>query len=331
MDMSVCLLAVFGGAEILRRVRRRALTVAAVALTLALAAQGRHAVRYGRGLVRSTDVTQSAMYKVTRWMDANLHGARAMVGGSYSFYYNDFSDAPQLHGGQDPMLPDFMLRIATFTIYSGMNAGARDGEIATLWLKALGAHAVSVPGPDSEEVYRPFVNPRKFDGLLPVLWREGDDTVYGVPARSDSLAHVMAVGDLVRDPPINGLDTAELEKYVAALDDPSYPEARWRWTSRHSAVIDAVVAPGQVISAPVTYTPGWRALGAEVTQDGLGLIVLKPACQGACEITVTYDGGTEWRVTGCLSVVAMLTVLALALIRRFRSGPAEAPSPTREL
>ena len=330
MDMSVCLLAVFGGAEILRRISRRALTVAAVALTLALAVQGRHAVRYGRGLVRSTDVTKSAMYKVTRWMDANLRGARAMVGGSYSFYFNDFSDAPQLHGGQDPMLPDFMLRIATFTIYSGMNAGARDGEIATLWLKALGAHAVSVPGPHSEEVYKPFVNPRKFDGLLPVLWREGDDTVYSVPARSDSLAHTMAAGDLVRDPPINGLDTAELEKYVAALDDPRYPEALWRWTSRHSAAIDATVAPGQVISTQVTYTPGWRAAGAEVTEDGLGLLVLKPACQGACEITLTYDDGSEWRVTCLLSLAAMLLVLALALFRRFRSGPAAAPAPTRE-
>ena len=289
----------------------------AVVLTLALAVQTRHAIRYGRAQIRSTDVTQSAMYKETRWMDANLRGARVMVGGSYSFYFNDFSDTPQLHGGQDPMLPNFMLRIAVFTIYSGMNAGARDGETATLWLKALGAHAVSVPGPHSDEVYKPFADPRKFEGLLPVLWREGDDTVYGVPARSDSLAHVMAAGDLVRDPPVNGLDTAQLEKYVAALDAPAYPEAKWRWTSRHSAVIDATVAPGQVISTQVTYTPGWRASGAEVSQDGLGLVVLKPTCQGPCEIALTYDGGLEWRITCFFSLAAMLLVLCLAVGRVF--------------
>jgi hypothetical protein len=199
-----------------------------------------------------------------------------------------------------------------------MNAGARDGEIATLWLKALGAHAVSVPGPHSEEVYKPFVNPRKFDGLLPVLWREGDDTIYGVPTRSDSLAHVMAAGDLVRDPPVNGLDVAQLEKYVAALEAPVYPEAKWRWTSRHSAAIDATVAPGQVIATQVTYTPGWNATAAEVTQDGLGLLVLKPTCQGACQIALTYDGGAEWRITCLLSVGAMLLVLGLAVGRRKR-------------
>ena len=317
MDMSLCLLAVFGGAEAVRRISPRALTIAAVVLTLALAVQARHAVRYGRGQIRSTDVTKSSMYKLTRWMDANLRGARVMVGGSYSFYFNDFSDTPQLHGGQDPMLPNFMLRIAVFTIYSGMNAGARDGEIAMLWLKALGAHAVSVPGPHSDEVYKPFADPRKFEGLLPVLWREGDDTIYGVPARSDSLAHVMAAGDLVRDPPVNGLDTAQLEKYVAALDAPAYPEAKWRWTSRHSAVIDAAVAPGQVISTQVTYTPGWRASGAEVSQDGLGLVVLKPTCQGSCEIVLTYDGGLEWRITCFFSLAAMLVVLCLAVGRVF--------------
>jgi len=314
MDMSLCLLAVFGGAEAVRRISRRALTTAAVVLTLALAVQARHAIRYAHGQIRSTDAAKSSMYKLTRWMDANLRGARVMVGGSYSFYFNDFSDTPQLHGGQDPMLPNFMLRIAVFTIYSGMNAGARDGEIATLWLKALGAHAVSVPGPRSDEVYKPFVDPRKFEGLLPVLWREGDDTIYGVPSRSDSLAHVMAAGDLVRDPPVNGLDTAQLEKYVAALDAPAYPEAKWRWTSRHSAVIDATLAPGQVISTQVTYTPGWRASSAEVTQDGLGLLVLKPTCQGPCEIALTYDGGIEWRITCFLSLAAMLLVLCLAVV-----------------
>jgi len=318
MDLSLCLLAVFGGAEILRGVSPRALTAAGVALALALGVQARHAVRYGRGSIHATDITQSAMYKEARWMDANLRGARAMVGGSYSFYFNDFSDEPQLHGGQDPMLPNFTMRIAVFTIYSGMNAGARDGEVATLWLKALGAHAVAVPGPHSEETYKPFANPRKFDGILPVLWHAGDDTVYGVPARSDSLAHVMAAGDLVRDRPVNGLDTAELEKYVAALENPAYPEAAWRWTSRHSATIEATVAPGQAISTQVTYAPGWRATAAEAFEDGLGLLALKPARQGRSEITLTYDGGAEWRITCLLSGAVMLGVAGAVLVSKRR-------------
>ncbi len=330
MDMSLGLLAVFGGAAAVRRLRarqevsrsiagNRSLTVAALTVAMiALAVQARHAIRYAHSQIRSTDVTKSDMYRLTRWVDANLRGGRVMVGGSYSFYTNDFSDTPQLHGAQEPMLPNFILRIATFTIYSGMNAGARDGEIATLWLKALGARAVTVPGPHSEESYKPFANPRKFEGILPVLWREGDDTIYGVPARSDSLAHTMAAGDLVRDPPVNGLDTAQLERYVAALESPAYPEAKWRWTSRHSAAIDATVEPGQVVSVQVTYHPGWRASAGgvpiETAKDGLGLLVVKPARPGASEITLSFDGGPEWRITCALSAGVMLLVLCLGVV-----------------
>ena len=162
--------------------------------------------------IHSTDVTQTAMYRMARWTDANLHGGRVFVGGSYSFYFNDFTDTPQVFGAQDPMLPNFTLRHAVFTVYSGMNAGSRDAEISLLWLKALGARAISVPGPSSPEYYKPFANPRKFEGVLPVLWQEGDDTVYGIPSRNDSLAYVMAPGDQVHDPPVNGLDTAQMER-----------------------------------------------------------------------------------------------------------------------
>ena len=79
-------------------------------------------------------------------------------------------------------------------------AGILAGGVPAFADRSAGARAISVPGPKSPEYYKPFANPRKFEGVLPVLWREGDDTVYGVPARSDSLAHVMAPGDLVHRP-----------------------------------------------------------------------------------------------------------------------------------
>jgi hypothetical protein len=41
-----------------------------------------------------------------------------------------------------------------------------------------------VPGAGSQEHYKPFANPRKFDGQLPVLWWDSGDTIDGVPVRS---------------------------------------------------------------------------------------------------------------------------------------------------
>jgi hypothetical protein len=324
MDMALCLLAVFASAALLQRLSPRALPWAAAALALLFAVQTRHVVHYAHSQIHSTDVTQTAMYRMARWTDANLHGGRVFVGGSYSFYFNDFTDTPQVFGAQDPMLPNFTLRHAVFTVYSGMNAGSRDAEISLLWLKALGARAISVPGPSSPEYYKPFANPRKFEGVLPVLWQEGDDTVYGIPSRNDSLAYVMAPGDLVHDPPVNGLDTAQMERYVAALDSPAYPEAKWRWTSRSSATIAATIAPGQVVSTQVTYSPGWRASAGgapqPVAKDGLGLLVVEPTCQGACEITLSFDGGPEWRITCALSQAVTLLVLCLGVLEFRRRG-----------
>ncbi len=302
-------------------------SVLVILFFLAFGVQARHAIHYARRQILSTDFYKTANYRVVRWMDENFHGRRVMIGGSYSFYANDFTDLEQLHGGQEPMVPNPTLPGAVFQIYSGMNAGAREGQVAVLWLKALGAHAVSVPGPDSEEYYKPFANPRKFDGILPALWKSGGDTVYGVPARSGSLAHVMSGADLVRDPPIHGLDTAQAERYVAALDSPSYPLASWRWTSRHSAVIDAPLAAGQVVSVQTTYSPGWRATAGgrpvEIARDGLDFLVLKPACDGPCQIALTFDGGLEWRAACFASLSAMLLVGLVCLRRVFLRKPGD--------
>src|ERR1017187_2394764 len=77
-------------------------------------------------------------YHQVRHVPADALGGREPArgahdgGGAYSFYVNDFSDTPQFHGGQDPMLPNFMLRIAVFAIYSGMNAAVRDRKMRRL-------------------------------------------------------------------------------------------------------------------------------------------------------------------------------------------------------
>jgi hypothetical protein len=45
----------------------------------------------------------------------------------------------------------------------------------------------------------------KFDGILPVLWRDGDDMIYDIPDRFHSLAHLIPWS------------------VIAALEDPDLP------------------------------------------------------------------------------------------------------------
>ena len=123
------------------------------------------------------------------------------------------------------------MQIATYTIYTGENAGDRDAEYSILWLKAYGCHAITVPGPQSREAYKPFRNPRKFEGVLPLLWHDEDDSIYAVPQRSTSLAHVIPAGAAVVRPPIHGLDVPEVTRFVAAMEDPAMPLADFSWQS----------------------------------------------------------------------------------------------------
>jgi len=169
---------------------------------------------------------------------------------------------------------------------------------------------VAVGGPASGEHYKPFVNPRKFEGMLAELWRDGDDRIYRVPRRSESLAHVVRRGDLVDRPPLHGLDVDQVRRYVAALEDPTLPTARMDWASRHSARIRAELRRDQLLAVQVTSHPGWRAEvnGARrpVRSDKIGLMVVEPQCEGPCEIDLIYDGGTEMRAarTACLASLA---------------------------
>ena len=281
-----------------------------------------HAASYARKLIRAADPSQLAEYKIAKWMDQNRHGQRAFLGGSSSLLYNAITDNPQVKGSHDQHAVNPFMAIVAYTIYSDQNAGGRGAEYSIFWLKAFGAQAISVAGPDSNDYYKPFVHPRKFEGVLPVIWRDGDNTIYQVPSRSNSLAHIIPASAVVARTPIHGLDTAPAQAYVAALDDPRYPLAGFQWTGMSEARILADVAPGQAIAVQVTYVPGWEAWAngrrQRVRGDGLGLIVIDPDFSGPGEITLRYTGGVERLLTRGMSLAASLFALGFALSGRWR-------------
>lgn len=297
---------------------------AALVVLLAMAwHQTVHFRRYARYFTQRLDVTQTIEYKAARWIGQNVDGLRAFVGAEAGTWLNVFADTPLMNGGHDPFHPNFVVGgIATYTIYSGQNAGARDAEISTLWLKAFGCHAIYVPGWMSRVHTKPFNHPEKFQGVLPVLWHEEDDTIYAVPQRTKSIAHVVPEGALVQHQPLNGLDVAELARYVAALDDPAFRDAPLIWRSTGEARIQATVHPGQVISVQSTYDQGWIAFAnshpAAVTRDALGLTVIHPDCDGVCQVDFIFDGGLERKLCRAASWAVALGALAGIWIARKR-------------
>ena len=322
MEMALCLALVFGARRLLAMAHPWTRT-GALALFLAFLAWQALCYRdYAAGLIRSIDITSTIQYKTARWMDANLKGLRTMVSGDLGTWFNVFTDNPQLGAGYDPFSPNWMVEVAVYTIETGQNAGDRDVEYSVLWLKAYGCHAITVPGPRSKESSKAIRNPRKFDGVLPLLWHDDDDSIYAVPQRSKSLAHVIPAGAVVAHAPIHGLDVSEVARFVAAMENAALPLADFSWQSGTRARITTEVHPGQVVALQVTYDPGWVATAnghaAAVTRDGIGLMTLHPSCDGRCDIYLNFEGGAQRTICLALSVLVMLSTVAVGQTIVFR-------------
>jgi len=317
MDFALCLVLAFAVSALVERFSRPLRVVVAAVVVVGLGAQLVSSGLYARRLIRSVDREKLAEYRVAKWMDEHLHGQRAFIGDSATFLYNVFTDNPQIRGGHVQFEPNRFINIVAYAIYTDSNAGERGAEYSLVWLKAYGARAISVSGPNSEQYYKAFVNPHKFDGILPLLWREHDDSIYEVPSRSSSLAHVIPASAVVSRRPAHGLDIAPAAAYVAALDDPAYPVTTWQSDGWNETKIHAEVKPGQVIAVQETYDDGWEAWAngrrASIRADALGLMIIDPPASGACEISLRYTGGAARSVARWLSLVGVLFAMGYAV------------------
>lgn len=321
MEMGLCLAL----ASAVSKLEWRFPTGLVAAVLMALCAAGLiHNHRHATELIRPVDIRTTTEYKAAMWFDQNMHGRRVFAPGSVSLWMNVFTDTPQLGGCCDQSVPNWEQRVALYTIYTGQNAGDRDGEICLLWLQAYGVHAVGVSGPSGREWFKPFWNPHKFDGLLPVLWRDGGDVIYGVPQRSGSLAHVIRKWQVVSRAPTDGLNVAPLRPYVDALNDPQLPLATMQWTAPGRAGITGDLRPNDLISVQVSYDAGWRAQvnGSDrhIESDALGMMVIDPQCTGACTVHISYTDTTEIRLA---RIIQMFTALGCftALLAGRRERP----------
>ncbi len=315
MEMGVAMLAALAIHAMLSRAPRRTICIITAALVLALVVPVRAYHRFARGfLIQTIDITTTSEWKTAQWLNRNWTGGRVMLPGSTSFWSLAFSDTPQMGGGFDQGIVSPVIPMAIYQIDSGEGAGSKEAEVAILWFKALGVEAVAVSRPGSTEVYKPFRNPDKFEGVLEPLWRDGGDVLYGVP-HPRGLAHVMRPGDLAARTPVNGIDLEPLRPYVAAIDDPQNPAADFAYTSSRSAAIRTELPVGDVISIQIPWHPGWHAdvngHPEPILKDGLGFMYLQPSgVSGPVQVTLTYDGGTEMRVARWLCGLTALLVAA---------------------
>jgi hypothetical protein len=299
-DLAICLLGAAVGERMSRYLSPRRRLVAGWALALACVPITLGLRKVTLRAVNAIDIHRTIEWRTAHWTEQHLGGARVFAPGSISFWFNAFSGVAQLTGGFDQGDIQRAMPVVQYQIVTGA-----DGAVARDWLRVYGCHAAIVSGPASEEQFKPFAYPRKFEGVLPVLWRESDVAIYAVPRRSRSLAHVVRQADLAQSFPPDAGHPAELQPFLAALDDPRLPEATFEWLGTSRARIAANLQPGHLIAVQVAYHSGWSARVNGQTRrmwgDPLGLTIVEPRCEGRCVVDLAYDGGMEMTLFRALS------------------------------
>jgi hypothetical protein len=310
MEMALAILGALWAYEIFKRAPQKVAMSAMVLLVLLLVVPMRISRHYARAsLISTIDITQTSEWKTADWLNRNWSGERVMLPGSSRYWLTAFSDTPEMGGGFDQGTTDEVLRPAGFWITRGTE------EASVLWLKALGVQAVGVSGPGSTEVYRDFPDPKKFEGLLEPMWKDGGDVLYRVGKAHRSLARVVPRIDLVARTPANGEDVNPLRGYVQALADPGMPEARLTWTSAHTGRIVTDLGAGQVVSLQIAWHRGWHARvdgkDIPIARDALGMMTIYPLRSGPYVIDLTYDGGVEMRLATWVSGITGVILLGI--------------------
>ena len=301
MDMAFWLATAFAMWPLVERLPRRAATAAGAAAAVACVPIVIHQRNWAREQETPIEIRTTIEYKTARWLDTNRPGARVFAPGTIGFWLNAFSDVPQLTGGFDNGILNSMLPHVIYQIYAGDKQ-----QLAIEWLRAYGCDAMIGGGKDSAEIYHPIKYPEKLQGWAE-LWRDGGDAIYDVPRRTRSLAHAMHAGNLVQVEPAAYEDKA-IVGYLAALENPAYPKAEFRWRSPGASTIAANIGPEYVLSVQISWDEGWHATAGgrpvPVRSDKLGQMVIEPGCHGPCTVELRYDGGFESRVARVLSVAA---------------------------
>ncbi len=326
MELAWALLAVFAARCWIDKMPRE---VKAALLFVFLAFAGQQIVshrRFAKNSTRPGNFEQTIEYRAATWASQNLPGTRMLLPGSIAQWANAFTPIEQFTGGSWSMAYNPIQQLAAQAVYAGGETPEQDARVSQAWLEAYGVGAVCVSGPKSPETWKPYRHPDKFEGRLPVLWRADDTTIYQVPQLRASFAHVVPESAVVAHAPRGSDDLAEIDRYISALDDPSLPAAEFQWEGNNRIRIRTTAKHGQVITIQVSYHPGWHAAVGnrhlETREDGLGLMWVKPECDGPCEVRLEYDGGWELRVCRWLSYLALgglLIGLPVLQYRRRRS------------
>lgn len=288
-------------------------------VAISLASAGRWVSRAWTVYPRELDYRTRVEYRMQDWVARHLPGARTMVTGSTRFWFDAWQDLPQMSGGSEQGILNPNVLSAQWEIQLGPNP-----DLAIEWMRCLGVDAIIVPDEHSQEFYHDFLNPRKFAGILPVLYDDhAGNVVYQVPRRYPGLARVIDRAQFEGLPTIQSQVHIEgVRAYARAIELGTEGAARTQWRGTDVLEIQARVAPGQAILVQESYDPYWRAYAGgrqvPIRKDQLGLMVID-APPGEQNLRLVFELPLENQVGRTLTGLS-LGIVVLLLGMRYWNG-----------
>jgi hypothetical protein len=252
-------------------------------------------------------------YRLTEWIAQNLPGARTFATGSIRFWYTTWRDIAQVGGASDQGMESLMPALAQWQLVMGDDP-RRDVD----WLIALGSDAIVTHEQNSQEIYHHMQRPRKFVGLLPLIYDRSGDIIYRVPRRFPGLARVVDETRMRALQPIpwSNENAAQLRAYAEAIEASDSPVTT-EWQGISALRLRGRTMPGESVLVQVTADPGWHAYAGgrplEVQKDILGFMRIRTP-PGQHDILLTYELPLECRVGRIVALLAVVVIMAMVVI-----------------
>lgn len=252
-------------------------------------------------------------YQVSDWLWKTMPTARTLPSGSVRFWFDAWHDLPQLGGGSDQGVLNGKAEQAQWEINLGLKP-----QPAILWMQCMGVDAAYVSDQSSQEMFKDYTYPRKYDGVLPVIYDDHrGNKIYRIPRRYPAIARVVQTDRLAatRAPRFND-DVEYLQAYADVMEKGPASEAAVTWQGTDSMHVRAHLETGQSLVVQESYDPAWRAWsdGKElaVHKDAMGQMIVD-APPGDREIAFKFVTPLENQIGRFLTLLSMLIVAVLGI------------------
>lgn len=203
------------------------------------------------------DKEETTEYRVASTLN-NLHPTgRVFASGGTRFRLNSWFPVPQVGGVFETGLKTRVPLIIGYQVRTDLGlAKDREAEESILLLRALAVEYIVVHGPNSEEYYRDYKNPRKFEGVLEKVWEEKDDAIYRMgPVR---YAHLVKKEEIPTITIQYGYQKPWYP-YINAMLDPARPELAFQWQNARRASITGTLPQGMHVAFAIPWDPNFHA------------------------------------------------------------------------